>query len=64
MACVFFRFIIGDSAGALEDLDQSTNLDPKYTQTWVKKASVHMELCSTGQCKSFQPLIGVSVRIS
>ncbi|KAK9900109.1 ADP ATP carrier receptor [Cystobasidium minutum MCA 4210] len=44
-----FKFIIGDSAGALKDLDESTTLDPKFTQTWVKKASVHMELCSTGQ---------------
>ena len=40
-----FKFIIGDSQGALEALDESTKLWPAYTQTWVKKASVYMELC-------------------
>jgi import receptor subunit TOM70 len=39
-----FRFVIGDAPGALEDLERSTTLLPGYAQTWVKKASVHMEL--------------------
>lgn len=39
-----FRFIIGDAPGALSDMNESTDLAPDYTQTWVKKASVHMEL--------------------
>ena len=40
-----FRFIIGDAPGALEALEESTTLCPDFTQTWVKKASVYMELC-------------------
>lgn len=40
-----FKFIIGDAPGALKDLEESVKLDPEFTQTWVKKASVHMELC-------------------
>ena len=36
---------MGDAPGALEDLNKSAELSPNYTQTWVKKASVHMELC-------------------
>ena len=39
-----FKFIIGDAPGALSDMEESVSLYPDYTQTWVKKASVHMEL--------------------
>lgn len=39
-----FRFIMGDAAAALEDLDRCTTLCPDDTQSYVKKASVHMEL--------------------
>jgi len=39
-----FKFIIGDAPGALKDMNESTDLSSEYTQTWVKKASVHMEL--------------------
>ena len=39
-----FMFVIGNAAKALEDLDESTRLKPDYVQSWVKKASVHMEL--------------------
>lgn len=35
---------MGDATNALEDLDKATDLDRSFTQTWVKKASVHMEL--------------------
>ena len=36
--------MMGLSTEALKDLDQSTSLDPTLIQSWVKKASVHMEL--------------------
>lgn len=39
-----FAFISGRSPEALDDLDSATDLDPDNTQSWVKKASVHMEL--------------------
>ncbi|KDN38046.1 putative mitochondrial precursor protein import receptor tom70 [Tilletiaria anomala UBC 951] len=39
-----FQFVIGNAPSALEDLDESTRLVPSYVQSWVKKASVHMEL--------------------
>ncbi len=39
-----FQFVIGNAPLALEDLDESTRLKPDYVQSWVKKASVHMEL--------------------
>ncbi|PWN31010.1 putative mitochondrial precursor protein import receptor tom70 [Jaminaea rosea] len=39
-----FRFLIGTAPGALEDLNQATELQPSHVQSWVKKASVHMEL--------------------
>lgn len=39
-----FRFLIGTAPGALEDLNQATELAPNHVQSWVKKASVHMEL--------------------
>lgn len=39
-----FRFIMGDAQAALDDLDRSTKIWPQETQSYVKKASVHMEL--------------------
>lgn len=39
-----FRFIMSEAPGALEDLDKATSLWPEGVQSWVKKASVHMEL--------------------
>ncbi|CAO1621286.1 unnamed protein product [Parajaminaea phylloscopi] len=39
-----FKFIIGTAADALEDFNKVTELQPKHVQSWVKKASVHMEL--------------------
>lgn len=39
-----FKFVIGNAKEALADLERSTTLRPKYVQSWVKKASVHMEL--------------------
>ena len=49
-ADICYRFIIGESSAALADLEESTKLDPTFTQTWVKKASVHMELCRFAAC--------------
>lgn len=37
------RFLIGDTDGAKADLEESLQLVPSLTQTWVKIASVHME---------------------
>lgn len=39
-----FRFIMSDADAALKDLERSVSLRPRETQTWVKMASVHMEL--------------------
>ena len=36
--------MIGDSVGAKEDLEKSLDLVPDFVQSWVKIASVHMEL--------------------
>lgn len=41
-----FRFMMSDAAQALKDLDHSTTIWPEEVQSWVKKASVHMELGS------------------
>jgi hypothetical protein len=37
------RFLIGDTDGAKADLEESVQLVPSLTQSWVKIASVHME---------------------
>jgi import receptor subunit TOM70 len=51
---------MGDAASALEDLDYSTQLNHDDVQTWVKKASVHMELGeSVAAFKDFDEAIGV-----
>ncbi|GAA5839095.1 hypothetical protein JCM3766R1_002256 [Sporobolomyces carnicolor] len=39
-----FKFIMSDAEGALGDLEESTRIDDANAQSWVKKASVHMEL--------------------
>nr|ODN82370.1 mitochondrial outer membrane 72K protein [Cryptococcus depauperatus CBS 7841] len=39
-----FKFLMGDSEGARADLQQSLDLKPDFVQSWVKIASVHMEL--------------------
>lgn len=39
-----FRFIVSDARGALADLDEATRVYPQDAQSYVKKASVHMEL--------------------
>lgn len=39
-----FKFIMSDAVGALKDLDEATTFKADNAQSWVKKASVHMEL--------------------
>lgn len=39
-----FKFIQGDARGALQDLDMAIELEADYTQSYVKRASIHMEL--------------------
>lgn len=38
-----FRFLMGDSQGASDDLQAAIEAAPQFTQSWVKIASVHME---------------------
>ncbi|KAI0300644.1 mitochondrial outer membrane translocase receptor TOM70 [Multifurca ochricompacta] len=38
-----FKFLTGDTDGAKADLEESVQLVPSLTQSWVKIASVHME---------------------
>ncbi|TFY77935.1 hypothetical protein EWM64_g6076 [Hericium alpestre] len=38
-----FNFLIGDITGAKNDLQQSIDILPSFTQSWVKIASVYME---------------------
>ena len=46
------RFLVGDSIGAKADLEKSLDIWPEFVQSWVKIASVHMELgqSSVGLC--------------
>lgn len=54
----FPRFVIGNAKSALEDLERSTTLRPNLVQTWVKKASVHMELSDKDEAfKDFETAI-------
>lgn len=38
-----FRYLTGDNDAALEDLDKSIELDPTLVQSYVKRASMHLE---------------------
>jgi mitochondrial import receptor subunit TOM70 len=38
-----FRYLKGDNAEALEDLNKSLELDPSLVQSYVKRASMHLE---------------------
>lgn len=38
-----FRYLKGDNESALEDLDKSLELDPSLVQSYVKRASMHLE---------------------
>jgi import receptor subunit TOM70 len=55
------RFLLGDSAGAKEDLEKSLDLVPDYVQSLVKVASVHMEMGMSGS--SLGALLLIFVRV-
>ncbi|OWZ75289.1 mitochondrial outer membrane 72K protein [Cryptococcus neoformans Bt85] len=39
-----FKFLMGNAEGARDDLQKSLDIDSGFVQSWVKIASVHMEL--------------------
>jgi mitochondrial import receptor subunit TOM70 len=39
-----FRYLRGENSDALEDLTQSVKLQPSLTQSYIKRASMHLEL--------------------
>lgn len=39
-----FKYLRGDNADALSDISKSIELDPTYTQSYIKRASMHLEL--------------------
>ena len=39
-----FRYLRGDNAEALADISKSIELDTDYTQSYIKRASMHLEL--------------------
>ncbi|KAI9805627.1 MAG: TOM (translocase of outer membrane) complex component [Piccolia ochrophora] len=39
-----FRYLSGENNEALEDLTKSVDLDPSLTQSYIKRASMHLEL--------------------
>lgn len=43
-----FRYLQGDSTEALEDLSKAVELQPSLTQSFIKRASMHLELGKPG----------------
>ncbi|KAF2475247.1 mitochondrial precursor protein [Lindgomyces ingoldianus] len=41
-----FKYLQGDSDDALKDMDKSIELDPSLTQSFIKRASMHLELAN------------------
>lgn len=39
-----FRYLKGENNAAIEDLSRSVELDPTLTQSYIKRASMHLEL--------------------
>jgi import receptor subunit TOM70 len=39
-----FRYLRGDNTEALADISKSIELDPGYTQSYIKRASMHLEM--------------------
>ena len=39
-----FRYLRGENKDALEDLTRSVELQPTLTQSYIKRASMHLEL--------------------
>ena len=46
-----FRYLSGENADALADLTRSVELEPSLTQSYIKRASMHLEL---GKCSPSQ----------
>lgn len=46
-----FRYLKGENEAALEDLNKSLELDPSLVQSYVKRASMHLE-------QSMSPIVG------
>jgi tetratricopeptide (TPR) repeat protein len=38
-----FRWLMGDTEDAMNDINKSIELDPKYAQSYIKRASMHLE---------------------
>jgi tetratricopeptide (TPR) repeat protein len=38
-----FRWLMGDTEDAMHDINKSIELDPKYAQSYIKRASMHLE---------------------
>jgi import receptor subunit TOM70 len=45
-----FRYLRGENADALEDLSTSVKLQPSLTQSFIKRASMHLELGENTGC--------------
>jgi import receptor subunit TOM70 len=41
-----FRYLKGDNDDALKDMDKSVELQPSLTQSYIKRASMHLELAN------------------
>ncbi|KAF2260461.1 mitochondrial precursor protein [Lojkania enalia] len=41
-----FRYLKGDNEDALKDMDKSVELQPSLTQSFIKRASMHLELAN------------------
>ncbi|ORY03047.1 hypothetical protein BCR34DRAFT_627407 [Clohesyomyces aquaticus] len=41
-----FKYLKGDSDDALKDMDKSIEIDPNLTQSYIKRASMHLELAN------------------
>jgi import receptor subunit TOM70 len=42
-----FSYLKGDNSAALADMDKSISLQPTLTQSFIKRASMHLELANS-----------------
>ncbi|CAI6334171.1 unnamed protein product [Periconia digitata] len=47
-----FRYLKGDNDDALQDMDKSVELQPSLTQSFIKRASMHLELANPGAAEA------------
>ncbi|KAF2119400.1 mitochondrial precursor proteins import receptor [Lophiotrema nucula] len=47
-----FRYLKGDNDDALKDMDKSVELQPDLTQSYIKRASMHLELANPDAAES------------